>query len=666
MTNKNYNHTELIWDGKFEQLTKLPKKRTIDKVVLPFQTIEVINEPREGTGSGQLFGGKKKEGWRNKLIWGDNKLVMSSLLKDYAGKINLIYIDPPFDVGADFSIKVKVGNEEITKKPSILEEKAYRDTWGSGINSYLQMMYERLFFMRELLSENGSIYIHLDWRVTHYIKVILDDIFGKDNFLNHIAWRREVVRGMKTHAKFFGNNIDSLLYYAKNKDNTIWNKIEGKREISKKELEKYELDERGYFTTSDPGTYTKDSLIDFYQEGRLYITQKGKASVINGELKISKGVPRIKYYLDKIGNKYYKNFTVDNLWNDIIGIASLPGERTGYPTQKPEALLERTIKASSNEGDLVADFFCGSGTAGAVAEKLGRRWIMSDLGRFAIHTSRKRLMEIQRKSKEGSRDYYPFEVLNLGKYERQYWQTALLNKSKETDESKKIVQYIKFIIELYKGEVITGFKNIHGKKDNIFIHIGAVDAPVTMNEIREAVEECKKNKFTNLDILGWEWEMGVNEEAIKWAKGQSVKLRLLQIPREVMEKRAVETGDVRFFELNYVEVNATRKGQEVKVALKNFAIPSEEFIPNELREKIENWSDYIDYWSVDWDYESLKSKDGEPIFENDWQTFRTKKNPRLELETPLHKYSKKGKYLILVKVVDIFGNDTSKVVEVKI
>src|SRR3989338_4459924 len=225
----NYNHTELIWDGKFEESVKLPQKRAVEKIVLPFQTIEVINEPREGTftpdttGSktSQLFGeAKRKEGWRNKLIWGDNKLVMSSLLKEYAGKINLIYIDPPFDVGADFSVRVKIGDEEITKEPSILEQKAYNDTWGKGTSSYLQMMYERLLLMRELLAENGSIYVHLDWHVGHYIKVLLDEVFGKDRFLNEIIW---AYRKWNIASNVFARNHDILLFYRKGESHTFNN-----------------------------------------------------------------------------------------------------------------------------------------------------------------------------------------------------------------------------------------------------------------------------------------------------------------------------------------------------------------------------------------------------------------------------------------------------------
>lgn len=606
--NENYNHTELIWDGKFEDTVKLPSKRGVQRIVLPFQTIEVINEPREGTGSGQLFSGRRKEGWRNKLIWGDNKLVMSSLLKEYAGKINLIYIDPPFDVGADFSVKVRVGDEEITKEPSILEEKAYRDTWGRGTDSYLQMMYERLLLMYGLLSESGSIYVHCDWRVNSYIRVMLDEIFGKDNFRNEIIWWYIDPSGQTK--EFFKRKHDNIFFYSKS-SNYVFN---------------------------------LDQVRVPYSAGTIKQAESGATS-FGRKVKINP--------LGKIR---------EDVWQIPI-INSQALERLGYPTQKPEELLDTIIKASSGQGGLVADFFCGSGTSGVVAEKLGRRWLMCDLGRFAIHTSRKRLMEVQRKLKEEGKEYYPFEILNLGKYERQHWQTAVVNGGKSTTEGKKIAQYIKFITELYRGEVVDGFTHLHSKKDGGFVHIGAVDAPVTTSEIKETVEECKKNKFTNLDVLGWEWEMGVNEEAVKWAKSQGVKLRLLQIPREVMDKRADKDGDVKFFELDYVEAEVEGKEQEIRIVLKNFAIPSEEFIPNELRGKITNWSDYIDYWSVDWDYASKKDTDGNYLFENDWQTFRTKKNPKLELSSPWHKYEKKGKYLILVKVIDIFGNDTSKVME---
>lgn len=610
---KNTQQTELIWSGKFTEKVKLPDKRAVDKITLPSQTIEIINEPREENSEKlSLFGSQKTEGWRNKLIWGDNKLVLSSLLKDYVGKINLIYIDPPFDVGADFSVKVKVGDEEVTKEPSILEQKAYNDTWGKGTDSYLQMMYDRLLLMRELLAEDGSIYVHLDWHVGHYIKIVMDEVFGKDKFLNEIIW---AYRKWNIASNVFARNHDTILFYQKGGKHTFNNLYIPKSEKSSGKGKAWQ-------SIIDPETGRRKSVL------------------LDVE---SKGTPMPDYW-------------------EISMINPVGLERLGYDTQKPETLLERIIRASSNEGDLVADFFCGSGTTAAVAERLGRRWIMCDLGRFAIHTSRKRLMEVQRILKEQDKPYSAFEILNLGRYERQYWQTTI--GSGKTNKDK---DYIEFIIKLYKGELLNGFLHLHGKKDNRIVHIGAVDAPVTMTEVIETVEESKANKLAKVDILGWEWEMSVNEEAVKHAKSQGIDLRLFQIPKEVMEKQAVEHGDVKFFELDHMAVGVEKQGKKIKVKLTGFAIPSEDLIPDELREKITNWSDYVDYWSVDWDYESLKSdKNNNPVFENNWQTFRTKQTPKLDLETPLHQYETNGKYAIAVKAIDIFGNDTSKVIEVTI
>ena len=655
--NENYNHTELIWDGKFEESVKLPQKRAVEKIVLPSQIIEVINEPREGTGSSQLFSGRSKVGWRNKLIWGDNKLVMSSLLKEYAGKVKLIYIDPPFFTGTDQKIILTAGDNEtpITKEPSMIEEAAYRNVWRYGTASYFHWAWERLSLMRDLLSEDGIIFIRHDQYWSHYIKVIADEVFGRSNFQNEIVVKR-IYKNITQQGRIsLPLATDSLFVYFKS---DAAHYLDIHRELA-------EIRESYWRALDDSSGVRKPPERTVF--GQTYYPPSGKhfkfsqeninTMVTEGKIRTNPKTGRLQYLVAETDKAI-----LNSNWTDISGYSFT----TGYPTENSEDLLERVIKASSRDGDLIADFFCGSGTTGAVAERLGRRWIMCDLGRFAIHTSRKRLMEVQRKLKEGNNDYYPFEILNLGKYERQHWQNAVVNGGKNTPEGKKINQYLKFIIELYRGELMGGFINLHGKKDKSFVHIGAVDAPVTMNEIKEAVEECKKNKFISLDVLGWEWEMGLNEEAIKWAKSQGVKLRLLQIPREVMDKRAAESGEIKFFELDYVEVDVEKKGQEVKVTLKNFAIPSEEYIPNELRGKIENWADYIDYWSVDWDYESLKSVNGEPIFQNDWQTFRSKKNPKLELETSGHKYSKKGKYQILVKVIDIFGNDTSKVVEIKV
>jgi len=586
--------TGLYWQGK---------KTEVDRIVLPFQTIETINESRatrekeKKTGT-DMFKEKADDTWRNRLIWGDNKYVTASLLAEFAGKIDLIYIDPPFATGADFSVKMEIGDVEWTKEPSAIEDKAYRDTWGRGLDSYLQMMYERLALMRELLSDKGSIYVHLDYHVGHYIKIILDEIFSKDNLINEIVWC--YTRPAVPNQQNFSRVHDNIFWYKKNQK-CIFNPDDVRIPYAQSSI-----DRAGYAGTASKMT----------GGAGVQLKEKGK---------------------------------IPEDWWEIYALKGNAEEYLKYPTQKPENIIERIIKASSNEGDLVADFFCGSGTTGAVAEKLGRRWIMADLGRFAIHTTRKRLLGI-----EGCK---PFEVQNLGKYERQYWQGVTFKK--RSDEQIPLYEYIQFILKLYKAEPLAGMLHLHGRKGKRLIHIGAVDAPVTFAEIQEAVAETKKAGQDSLDILGWEWEMGLHDVVEKAAKASGVHLRLFSIPRDVMDDRAVEKGEITFYELAYLEVDiAQDKTGRFVVALKDFAIPNLDLIPQEVRKIVKKWSDYIDYWAVDWDW-------NEDNFHNMWQSYRTRKERKLELKTDAHAYESKGKHLIMVKVIDIFGNDTSKVLEVK-
>jgi SAM-dependent methyltransferase len=359
--------------------------------------------------------------------------------------------------------------------------------------------------------------------------------------------------------------------------------------------------------------------------------------------------------------KYYddEKLTPADVWTDISHLQQKDPERIGYPTQKPEKLLHRVVKASCPPGGLVLDFFCGSGTTLAVAEKLGRRWIGCDLGRWAIHTTRKRLLGIE--------NCKPFEILNLGKYERQYWQGVTLGDGQVQEHL--FYEYLAFVLKLYKAQPISGMTHLHGKKGRAMVHIGAIDSPVTIDEVALAIEECVKTKQPELHVLGWEWEMGLagpNNDVKKGspmheeAKQKGIKLILLQIPREVMEQQAVDKGDITFFELAYlnVEIKHPEKLHAV-VKLKDFVIPNTELIPEEVREKVKKWSDYIDYWAVDWDFQN-------DTFIQGWVTYRTRKDRSLALESDAHKYEKPGTYRILVKVVDIFGNDTSQAYTVEI
>lgn len=327
-------------------------------------------------------------------------------------------------------------------------------------------------------------------------------------------------------------------------------------------------------------------------------------------------------------------------------------QNVGYPTQKPEAVLERIIRASSEPGDLVADFFCGSGTTMKVAEKLGRRWIGCDLGRYGIHTTRKRLLGV-----EGCK---PFEVLNLGKYERQYWQGVTFTENGKSLTEQSLYEYLAFILKLFGAQPVAGLQHLHGKKGRAMIHIGSVDAPVTIDEINAAIAECVQLKQAELHILGWEWEMGVNDLMPPEAKKQGVKLHLLQIPREVMEQQAVDKGDIQFFELAYLDVEIEKpKKLTNRIKLKDFIIPNTELIPDEVRSKVKKWSDYIDYWAIDWDFQN-------DTFMQGWVNYRTRKDRSLALVSDPHTYEKAGTYRVLVKVVDIFGNDTTQAFDVSV
>lgn len=593
--------TELVWPGKYDEEGKL---KEVEKINLPFQAIETINTSRAdrekeknvGRNLYEFFESKEgdtfEDGWKNKLIWGDNKLVMSSLLKQFSGKIDLIYIDPPFAVGADFSYKTQIGDKdlEVLKEQSLIEEKAYRDTWGEGIHTYLNMMRDRIMIMKDLLSDNGSLFIHIDRRVNSYIRLILNEVFGQENLVNELIWHYD--QGTRPKSAY-GHKHDTIFWFVKNKESYYFN--------------------------------AEDILVPF-----------------------ESGMTEWRYTVGgQKGKEMPKGKVPSDVWD--IKLNAMSHEHLGYPTQKPEELLKRIIKGSSTDKSIIADFFCGSGTTLASAEQLGRKWIGCDLSRWAIHTTRKRLLEIE--------NCKPFEILNLGKYERQYWQSATFG---DKATQKAIYEYIAFILKLYKAEPLSGTQYIHGKKSNALIHIGAVDSPVTIDEINLCLEECKSLKQPNLHILGWEWEMGLNDLMIKEAKGKGINLTLLNIPREVMEKQAVDKGDVKFFELAHVDVETIQKpDKKLQIELKDFAMSNIDLIPEEVREKVKKWSDYIDYWAVDWDFQN-------DTFMNGWVSYRTKQDRELKLKSDVHQYSKPGKYRVMVKVVDIFGNDTSNTFEVMV
>ena len=645
--------------------------------MLPFQTIEQVDEPRaekpeDSAIQSDLFAmdsrGRQLKGWTNKLIWGDNKLILSSLkngpLRDEIekqGGLKLIYIDPPFDVGADFSMDIEIGDDTFTKNPNILEEITYRDTWGKGADSFIAMIYERLVLMRDLLTEDGSIYVHCDYRVTAHIRNILDEIFGPDSILNEVIWSYKSGGASKNS---FARKHDTLYFFAKDKSNFIFNT-------------------------------------------QYYRSYQAKKYNYN---------PNYPELWDENKQQWYHNSVCRDVWDDIkiIGTERGQAERLDYPTQKPEGLLERIIKASSNERDIVADFFCGSGTTAAVAEKLGRKWICTDLGKFAIHTTRKRMIGVQRQLKKDGKDYRAFEILNLGKYERQHFigiNPDLREEQKLQQIVAKEAAFLDLILRAYRAEKTDGFAFFHGKRAGRLVAIGPVNLPVTRLFVEEIILECRKQHITKVDLLGFEFEMGLFPNVLDEARAKGIDIAPKCIPADVFDRRAVERNQVVFHDVAYIDVKPHVKGNDVAMQLTGFSVfYSQDSIANAEatltnkgskivvesgqivkvtkdkdgiinRETLtENWTDWIDYWSVDFEFESKREIirvqnvetgereeqwTGDYIFENEWQSFRTRKDRSLELTSVAHKCAP-GRRKVAVKVVDIFGNDTMTVIEVNV
>lgn len=611
---------------------------------------------------------------------GDNKLILSSLKNgplrkeiEAQGGLKLIYIDPPFDVGADFSMDIKIGDgedeESFTKKPSVIEEIAYRDTWGKGADSFIAMIYERLKLMHDLLAEDGSIYVHCDWRVSAFMRMSLDEIFGKDNFRNEIIWYYSTLGRPDDR---FAQKHDTIFYYGKS-DKTFFNQKGAKVPYS---------DE-----------YIKSHFRDKDDEGRVC------------RKRFDAGKWRI-YYPEE-------GMIPNDVW-EIPYENSMSKERLDYPTQKPTALLNRIIKSSSNEGDLIADFFCGSGTTLAVAEKLGRKWIGSDLGKFGIHTSRKRMIGVQRELKKESKNFRAFEILNVGRYERENFLATnndLRAEEKSKQAERKEKEFVKLILSAYKAEPVESFVNVIGKKRDRLVAVGPINTPVSSKLVQDIVAECKEKGITKIDVLGFDYEMGLD---FSQYKDQGVDIAFRIIPREVFDRKAVEKGQVKFYDVAFIEAKPIVKGRgndkEISIELTDFSVFYNQDDSGEIAEALrpggskvvvedgqvvkiskdkkteeiskeiltKKWSDWIDYWAVDFDFASRKEiikimEDGKEkevwtgdyIFDNEWQSFRTKKNRNLDL-TSASKEITKGTYKVAVKVVDIFGNDTTKVIEVKI
>jgi hypothetical protein len=359
----------------------------------------------------------------------------------------------------------------------------------------------------------------------------------------------------------------------------------------------------------------------------------------------------------KVAYQEKETRTVDNVWRIRCLQPANKQEWVNYETQKPVDLIERILAISSNEGELVLDCFCGSGSSLIAAERMKRRWIGGDLGRFAIHTTRKRLLSIP--------NVRPFMVQNLGKYERQLWAGSEFGEANGTETAVRLRAYVEFILKLYNAKPIHGYTWLHGLRGGRMVHVGSVDGPVSTGDVTQMAVEFKKAigkgedapKTNGIDVLGWDFAFELNEVSKQQAAAANIQLRFFRIPRDVMDKRAVEQGDVKFFELAALAVETEVKKQEVTLRLTGFVIPPDD-VPDDVRKAVKHWSQWIDYWAVDWNHKG-------DTFHNQWQTYRTRNDPKLALDTT-HAYAEKGEYTVVVKVIDILGNDTTKTVKVKV
>jgi hypothetical protein len=532
--------------------------------------------------------------------------------------------------------------------------------------------------------------VHLDWHVGHYGKVILDEVFGAENFGNEIVWRRT---NAHNSANAFGQVHDVIFRYAKsplatfNVIRTSYSKAYVERRFTRK-------DGRGFYDSGDltgPGVRAGDSgkpwkgfnpskigrhwqppkslyeqfgtdishlsmmeRLDALFEAGYIIPPAEPGMAPRAKVYVGAGLPLqdIWAYQPHTGGTLLDDTEIDS---DVAWLPAGHPERLAYDTQKPEGLLSRILRASSKEQDLILDCFCGSGTTVAVSEKFNRRWIACDLGRFAIHTTRKRLLSIP--------NVRPFTVQNLGKYERQVWAGTEFGNGAQAAARQRA--YVEFILKLANATPIHGYTWLHGVKGGRMVHVGAVDAPVSVGDITQIAVEFKRAvgtgkdapKTNGVDVLGWDFAFEVNEVAKQQAAAANIQMRFLRIPRDVMDKRAVEQGDIRFFELAALSVEVKANKRNVFLKLKDFVIPPDD-VPEEARRAVKHWSQWIDYWAVDWDNRS-------DTFHNEWQTYRTRKDKTLALETT-HTYADPGDYTVVVKVIDILGNDTTKTVKVRV
>lgn len=664
---------KIVKEGRQEAQRILERLSSNTRIGL--QTNELVLPAKDTSG---LWKGKNEQvinkEWMNRLVYGDNLLAMQALLagdeatglSSLRGKVDLIYIDPPFDSKADYRTKINLPGVDIEQKPTVIEQFAYSDTWQDGTVSYLKMLYPRLVLMRELLSDKGSIYVHIDWHVGAYVKTLLDDVFGKENLQSEIIWKRTGGHHLATNG--YDVMTDTILYYTKSSLYTYNQEYES--------LTSEELNEKFPYIEKETGRRFNHEKLEkssnAYSAGETRTIQGRRITSNIGWIwtqetfdeRLSQnpylifwtntGRPRYKNYADEyVGRK------IGNLWIDIQPISSTAKERIDYATQKPEALLERIIKASSNEGDLVCDFFGGSGTTAAVTERLGRRWITTDIGKPATLVMRKRFIDQEVK---------PFLYQAIGDYQKEAFQN---NK-----QYKRIGDLSQIIMQLY-GAIPFTQEQLNDRNWG-YIKNGRtlvlVDSPnkvtgaATIRRAYEAKNNLLGGGWNKAVVLAWNFAFDISAAIQQYKEDVEV----LVIPPDLLDKlskkgydKLIRESSVRFSSYQYLLVKPIQTeahyGEQDKltIELDNYVLLSPDNIPLDDKDKAKLQQvlekdplALIEYWSIDPDYDGI-------TFRSQWQDYRENTDNDSD---PLHCIytatlitPRKAERTVCVKAVDVFG-----------
>jgi len=633
------------------------------------QTRELVIPSKDHAGFN--FGGGSSEvptEEPNRLIYGDNLLAISALLAgaddtaSLRGKIDLIYIDPPFDSKADYRTKITLPGATIDQKPTVLEQFAYSDTWSDGTASYVAMIVPRLALMRELLAETGSIYVHIDYRVAHYLKIILDEVFGRESFVNEIVWPGAIGDSSAKNKKFIKSH-DTIFFYRKDPNRVVWNEVfQAHAESNAKRLKSDDSGEYRLGPIDNPGgggyiydlgfgekqpaggyRMPRETALKWFEEGLLWI-KPGR-------------VPQKKIYLNPEGVRSR------DVWTDIQTLQK--GETTGYGTQKPERLLERIIQASSNDGDLVADFFVGSGTTAAVAERLGRRWVATDLGKPAAMVTRKRLID---------QDAKPFLYQAIGDYQVEQARSTL-GRSFRVGDLAKVVMDLFGALPLPLEENANGsLGRLPGTRTLVFVDSPSRLTTISTLKRAQGYREVKMGGFEKVVVLGWNFSAGIGQDINDL---NDPNLEVLVIPPDLLDRLKKKGADklaseVRFSSLQYLQAEVVDRKldgarESLTVKLQNYVLLSPDAINLDQanRVKLQDVMNseplaLIEYWAVDPDY------DGD-VFRSVWQDYRGNTDNDgddlrvitfAELDLP----PVDGSRDVCIRAVDVFGFESEVVI----